>query len=265
MNLAVNARDAMPQGGKLTIETANVELDEKFCRAHGEITPGSYVMLAVSDTGTGMDEGTRSRAFDPFFTTKPPGKGTGLGLATVYGTVKQSGGSIFVRSQAGAGTTFEIYLPKVAKKSTKKSFPGGDSEAQGGEETVLVVEDEAGVRELVNRILTGLGYKVVEAGDGDEALEYLQHGPDSIDLLLADVVLPGSLQGNELAQVLGWMRPGVPVLFISGHPREALGRAGKLAVGVRLLEKPFSPDKLARQVRSALDFATGAVGQARSG
>ena len=265
MNLALNARDAMPQGGKLTIETANVEVDQKFCREHGEITPGSYVRLAVSDTGTGMDEETRSRAFDPFFTTKAPGRGTGLGLATVYGTVRQSGGSIFVRSEAGVGTTFEIYLPKVAKESTNRSSQKDDSVAQGGEETVLVVEDEAGVRELVNRVLTGLGYAVVEAGDGDEAVEYLQHNPDPIDLLLTDVVLPGSLQGNELAQVMGRMRPGVPVLFMSGHPRESLGQAGRLAAGVRLLEKPFSPDKLARQVRKTLDFATAGAGQARSG
>ena len=255
MNLALNARDAMPHGGKLTVETVNVELDEKYCRSHPGTVPGPYVMLAVSDTGSGMDEVTRSRAFEPFFTTKDPGKGTGLGLSTVYGTVKQSGGSIFVYSEPGTGTTFEIYLPRVDDRSKKRWTPAGKSSTAGGHETILVVEDESGVRELVKRILKGLGYVVIDAGDGDEALTCLEKGGHTIDLLLTDVVLPGSLQGNELAQTMSILHPHVPVLYMSGYTRDAIVHAGRLDPGVNYIEKPFSPDKLAGRVRQVLDAA----------
>jgi nitrogen-specific signal transduction histidine kinase/ActR/RegA family two-component response regulator len=253
MNLAVNARDAMSEGGTIAIETANVEVDDRFRRAHGGIAPGRYVMLAVSDTGVGMDEETMSRVFDPFFTTKEQGKGTGLGLATVYGTVRQSGGSVYVRSEPGKGSRFEIYLPRVDMPVGGRRLLPAASPAEGGGEKILVVEDEPGVRTLVARVLGGLGYEVVSAADGEEALAQLRSGGQSFDLLFTDVVLPGGLHGSAVAAAASELHPDLPVLFMSGHPRDVIGHAGRVDPAVNLLEKPFAPDALAAKVRQVLD------------
>ena len=253
MNLALNARDAMPGGGTVTLETANVESDEEDCSAHPGVPPGSYVMLAVSDTGTGMDEETQSHMFEPFFTTKGPGKGTGLGLSSVYGTVKQSGGSIAVQTEQHAGTVFRIYLPRVAGRPKGRPQATDDSRVAGGRETILLVEDEAGVRELVVRVLRGLGYNVLDAGDGDEAFACLEQWANPVDMLLTDVILPGSLQGNDLAQVVSARHPHLPVLFMSGYTRDAIVHSGRLDPGVNYIEKPFSLDDLACRVRQVLD------------
>jgi two-component system cell cycle sensor histidine kinase/response regulator CckA len=258
LNLALNSRDAMPNGGKLTLETTNVELDQDYWHTHPETVPGSYVMLALSDSGCGMNADTLSHIFEPFFTTKGQGKGTGLGLSTVYGVVKQSGGSITVHSEPDKGTTFKVYLPRVDEPAKKPLAVAHGSGTTGGQETILVVEDEAGVRELVRRILTGLGYVVVGAGDGVEALASMEECGQAIDLLLTDVVLPGRLQGNELAQAMTILHPDMPVLYMSGYTRDGIVHAGRLDPGVNYIEKPFSPDKLAERVRQALDFAIGA-------
>jgi PAS domain S-box-containing protein len=253
VNLALNARDAMPIGGALTLETKNVELDQEYCLRHAEARPGPCVMLAVSDTGVGMDEETKSHIFEPFFTTKEPGKGTGLGLATVYGIVKQSDGNIFVYSEPGAGSTFKLYLPRVDKPAKKRvrspRLPG----SVAGNETVLVVEDETAVRELVRRVLGQLGYTVLTAGSADEALTFLEKADSPIDLLLTDVVLPGSLQGNELARAASAFWPRLPVLYMSGYTRDAIVHSGRLDEGVNYLEKPFTPDQLAGRVREVID------------
>ncbi|OFW56602.1 MAG: hypothetical protein A2133_00100 [Actinobacteria bacterium RBG_16_64_13] len=258
MNLALNSRDAMPHGGKLTIETANVELSDEYCDSHLGITPGHYVMLAVSDTGAGMDEKTRSRVFEPFFTTKEPGRGTGLGLSTVYGTVKQSGGSVFVYSEPGKGTTFKIYLRRVDGPIKSRPTTAAGSGLTGGQETILVVEDERGVRQLVVRILKGLGYDVIDTANGDDALGVLKDRKCLVDMLLTDVVLPGTMQGNELAQAVGLLYPRLPVLYMSGYTRDAIVHAGRLDQGVNYLEKPFTPDGLAKRVREVLDCQAAA-------
>jgi len=255
LNLAVNARDAMPHGGKLGIETRNVNLDEAYAGSHEGFEPGSYVRLSVSDTGTGMDAGTRARMFEPFFTTKEPGKGTGLGLATVYGVVKQTGGWIWVSSELGQGTTFEIYLPQIAEveklvtTSAKKATP---TYAAKGTETVLVVEDQDGIRDLVGEFLRRNGYTVLHAVDGDEALRLAGEYKDVIDLLLTDLLMP-NIGGRELAQRLSRVRPRMSVLFMSGYPEhpslEDEGNGRHAAV----LQKPFSMDNLARKIRNVLD------------
>jgi len=251
MNLAVNARDAMCSGGQLTLETANVELDEEYCRTHPEATPGSCVMLAVSDTGTGMEEATLEHVFEPFFTTKAPGEGTGLGLATVYGIVKQSRGNIFVYSEPGRGTSFKIYLPRVdAHQAVEKVL--SDQVSVPGNETVVVVEDEASLRRLVERVLGSAGYEVLSFGSADEAMVALDEG-QSADLLLTDVVL----QGKDLFDKVKISRPDLPVLFMSGYTRDAIVHAGRLDDGVNFLEKPFTPEALAREVREVLDQVTG--------
>jgi two-component system, cell cycle sensor histidine kinase and response regulator CckA len=255
MNLALNARDAMVSGGHLTLETANVELDEEYSSAHPEVSPGSYVMLAVSDTGVGMNEATRERIFEPFFTTKGPGAGTGLGLATVYGIVKQSGGGISVSSEVGKGTTFKIYLPRVAAGLQDEAAPASGATVMGGRETILVVEDEVSLRRLVARILENLGYRALAAGTGAEALETLAASGGSVDLLLTDVVLPGAMQGNDVAEALLSSRPDLPVLYMSGYARKAIVHAGRLDEGINLLEKPFTPEALATMVRAVLDRA----------
>ncbi len=253
VNLALNARDAMRMGGRLTLETANVELSQEDSRDLPGLIPGRYVMLAVSDTGVGMDEGTRSHVFEPFFTTKEPGKGTGLGLATVYGVVKQSGGCVFVRSELGQGATFKVYLPRVEKPAKQREGIANSPDSVVGHETILVVEDEAAVRELVRRVLERLGYTVLTVGTGDGALIFLEETKAPVELLLTDVVLPGTLQGNELARAAGVLRPSLPVLYMSGYTRDTIVHSGRLDEGVNYLEKPFTADQLARRVREVLD------------
>ncbi len=253
MNLAVNARDAMPAGGKLTVETANVELDPEYCLGHAGTTPGPHVMLAVSDNGVGMDEETRACAFEPFFTTKEQGRGTGLGLSTVHGIVSQSGGSVFLYSEPGKGTAVKVYLPRVGEPKKRQSSTVRAPGSVTGDETILLVEDEKAVRNLAARILERLGYQVVTAASGDEALPLLENPDYLFDMLLTDVVLPGTMQGNELAQAARLLRPSMPVLYMSGYTRDAIVHAGRLDEGVNYLEKPFTPDGLARSLRKVLD------------
>jgi CheY-like chemotaxis protein len=252
MNLVVNARDAMPNGGHLTIETANVEFDEGYAAAHPPAQAGRFVMLAVSDTGVGMDVDTQRHMFEPFFTTKPPGEGTGLGLATVYGIVKQMGGYVWVYSEVGRGTTFKIYLPRMAGAVV----PVSDSLAAGsvprGSETVLVVEDSEGLRDMVRELLEEQGYTVQSATEGEEALALLRASGDSISLLLTDVVMP-KLGGGELVKQVRAVRPEMRVLYMSGYTSGAISKQGVLEAGSSLLEKPFTGEQLARAVRRALD------------
>jgi CheY-like chemotaxis protein len=245
INLAVNARDAMPGGGRLNIEGANMEMDETFVRSHAPARPGRYVMLAVSDTGIGMDEQTKARIFEPFFTTKESGKGTGLGLATVYGIVKQAGGFIWVYSEPGRGTSFKVYLPRVDETPEPVVVRPATTEPRRGTETVLVVEDSASVRMVTRQVLERCGYVVLEAPNGDTALRLAakHHGP--IHLLLTDVVMPG-LSGRQLAERLAQLRPGTKVLYVSGY-------ADTLEPGVAYLQKPFAPDMLARRLREVMD------------
>jgi signal transduction histidine kinase len=250
LNLAVNARDAMPQGGKLTIETANAELDVEYAQAHPGLKPGRYVMLAVSDTGVGMDPPTRARIFQPFFTTKGQ-KGTGLGLSTVDTIVRQHGGHVWVYSEPGHGAVFKVYLPHArASGAAEGESPGGG--APRGEETVLVVEDTHAVRSLVARVLEGLGYTVIEATDAATAEVAAARYAGRIHLLLSDVVMPGAT-GPELAQRLTEARPGLRVLFTSGYADDAVVHHGVLGAGASYLQKPFTPDALARKVREILD------------
>jgi PAS domain S-box-containing protein len=252
INLAVNARDAMPQGGRLTIETRNAELDEGYAERYSEVRPGRYVLVAVSDTGHGMDESTKARIFEPFFTTKEVGKGTGLGLAMVYGFVKQSGGHVEVDSEPGHGTTFKVYLPRVkATAPLAKSSPGLLKVPKGAE-TVLLVEDEDAVRTLSRLILQSGGYTVLEARDGQEGVRVAQQHPGLIHLLVTDLVMP-RMSGRQLAEVMTEARPHLQVLFLSGYTDEAVFQHGVLDAGVAVLQKPFSPIGLARKVREVLD------------
>ena len=256
MNLAVNSRDAMPEGGRLGIETANAELSDEYCRQYTEATPGPHVMLAVSDTGTGIDPETKARVFEPFFTTKEPGKGTGLGLSTVYGIVKQSGGSLSIQSEPGQGTELKIYLPRVDRSARPFSSAPPEPGSVTGAETILLVEDEAAVRALEGRVLRSLGYSVIEASSGDDgyAIVLREHLP--LDILVTDVVLPGSMQGNQLADAARMVRPDLPILFVSGYARDAIVDSGRLRSGVNYLEKPFAPGDLARRVREILDLTS---------
>jgi PAS domain S-box-containing protein len=255
MNLAVNARDAMPSGGKLTIETSNVSLDEESAHFHPSLKPGNYVMLAISDTGAGMDSETQSHIFEPFFTTKGS-KGTGLGLSTVYGIVKQSGGYIWVYSEAGKGTTFKIYLPRVAAPVESPAQIAAPAEsvaaADPGTETILLVEDEANLRYLARQFLEKQGYRVIEAADGAVAVQIAVAHEGVIHLLLTDVIMPG-MNGRELAQRISEIRPNVKVLYMSGYTENVIGRNGTLDAGVRLLQKPFTLRDLKSKVREALD------------
>src|ERR1700733_8165013 len=254
MNLAVNARDAMPAGGKLTIETSNVSLDEEYARFHAPLRPGNYVMLAISDTGAGRYSETQSHIFEPFFTTKGP-KGTGLGLSTVYGIVKQSGGYIWVYSEAGKGTTFKIYLPRVAEtvESPAQIVVSADSvAAEPGTETILLVEDEANLRYLARQFLEKQGYRVIEAADGAVAMQIAVAHEGTIHLLLTDVIMPG-MNGRELAQRVSEIRPNMKVLYMSGYTENVIGRNGTLDAGVRLLQKPFTLRDLKSKVREVLD------------
>ena len=252
MNLVVNARDAMPTGGTVVIETRNVRLDERYERRPEAIAAGPAVMLAVSDTGVGMDEATRRRVFEPFFTTKAPGKGTGLGLSTVYGIVRQSEGSVTVYSRPGEGCTFRCYFPPTTVDATGESPAAPTADDSIGTETVLVAEDEAQMRTLLRRCLTGRGYTVLEASHGREALDVAAAHDGPIHLLLTDVVMP-HMSGNELARRLLAARPGLRVLFLSGYSDEAIERHGVLAPGSAFLQKPVRPDVLARTVRQVLD------------
>jgi PAS domain S-box-containing protein len=251
MNLAVNARDAMPRGGRLTIETANVEIDEAYARLHATVRPGSYVMIAVSDTGVGMNGETLAHMFEPFFTTKGRGKGTGLGLATVYGIVKQSGGSVWVYSEVGKGTTFKIYLPLVEEGGEAEPVPAAEPASLVGSETVLLVEDEEPVRALSRSILESYGYTVLEAASGKDGLDVAGHYPRPIHLVLTDVVMP-EMGGSDMASRLEALRPGVCVLYMSGYTDDAVFRNELLEKGRVFLQKPFTPETLARKVREAL-------------
>jgi PAS domain S-box-containing protein len=263
MNLVVNARDAMPVGGKLTIETSNVEIDEEYAARHVAVKPGSYVQLAVSDTGSGMDEHTRARIFEPFFTTKEKGKGTGLGLSTVYGIVKQSGGNIWVYSELGQGTTFKIYLPRELSAATATVIKSSTvSMRSTGTETILVVEDEEALRKVALRTLEAAGYKVLTAADGAEALmKSAQHAGD-IQILLTDVVMPG-MSGRVLAQELAKTRPTVKVVYMSGYTDNAIVHHGVLDAGTHFLAKPFISADLTQKVREVLDEGTARVAGAR--
>jgi two-component system cell cycle sensor histidine kinase/response regulator CckA len=253
MNLAVNARDAMPHGGKLTIETANVIHDEEYARGHISVKPGLYVLLAVSDTGLGMDKETQSHLFEPFFTTKEKGKGSGLGLSTAYGIVKQSGGNIWPYSEPGKGTTFKIYLPRV-EKSTKRYRPkaAAVTMAPGGTETILLVEDEDSVRAMVSKVLRSKGYTVLEASQGQEALQVSEHHEGPIQLMVTDVVMP-HMSGRELAEKLASFRPAMGVLYMSGYPDKAIIHHGILEAGTAFLQKPFTLNALEWKVREVLD------------
>jgi len=254
MNLAVNARDAMPSGGKLTIETANTTLDEEYARFHAPLRPGDYVQVSISDTGVGMDSETQSHIFEPFFTTKGP-KGTGLGLSTVYGIVKQSGGYIWVYSEVGKGTTFKIYLPRVTGTGEPlhpAATPVHFQRVEPGTETILLVEDEANLRYLARQYLEKQGYKVIEAADGAVAMQIAVAHEAVIHLLLTDVIMPG-MNGRELAQRISEIRPNVKVLYMSGYTENVIGHNGTLDAGIRLLQKPFNLRDLKSMVREVLD------------
>jgi two-component system cell cycle sensor histidine kinase/response regulator CckA len=253
MNLIVNARDAMPQGGKLTIETANVDLGGDYAAQHIEVIPGAYCMLAISDNGCGMDEETRSHIFEPFFTTKGLGRGTGLGLSTVYGIVKQSGGHISVYSEPGHGTTFKIYLPRVVELAEDEDLQQTPQSLPHGDETLLLVEDEAAVRELAARVLRDHGYTVLEASDPSRALRAIaEHSPDEVQLLVTDVVMP-HMSGRDLAEHLAPLRPDMRVLYVSGYTDRAIVHHGVLDDDTPFLQKPFTAEALVRKVREVLD------------
>jgi signal transduction histidine kinase/CheY-like chemotaxis protein len=260
VNLAVNARDAMPKGGRLTIETSEVELDPDYARIHPEVAPGRHVMLAVSDSGSGMDLETQAHIFEPFFTTKEPGQGTGLGLATVYGIVRQSGGHIWVYSEPDHGTTFRLYFPRAAAPGEVDMETAAAEAAErqaalprkssAGTETILVAEDEESLRVLLDLVLRRLGYTVLVAEDAERALEIAQSRP--IDLLVTDIVMPGQ-SGLELAAAVRKLMPDARILFMSGYTAAALKGHGQFATGEGLLEKPFTPEALGAAVRRELD------------
>jgi two-component system cell cycle sensor histidine kinase/response regulator CckA len=252
LNLAVNARDAMPRGGTLTIEAENVDLDANYAAGHAEVIPGQYVVLSVTDSGVGMDEATRARLFEPFFTTKELGKGTGLGLATVYGIIKQSGGHIWAYSEPDHGTVFKIYLPRVDAPVEAPVEARGAGEPSRGAETVLVVEDDLAVRRLVQIVLQRRGYRVIAAASATDALERLASPDQRIDLLITDIVMPG-MSGVELAKRAADLLPGLKVLFASGYTEDTIVHHGMLDPGVPFLQKPFAPNQLAERVRAELD------------
>ena len=252
LNLAVNSRDAMPAGGKLTIETSEVELGESYSAFHFDVPPGRYVRLAVSDTGSGIDAETLSHVFEPFFTTKGVGRGTGLGLSTVYGVVKQSGGHVTVYSEPGVGTTFKIYLPLVEDVPESRHEPPRQPGLADGTETIFVVEDEEAVRRLACRALEGRGYKTLLAAGADEALRVCEGYAGEIHLMLTDVVLP-LVSGRELARRVAALRPRMKVLFMSGYTDDAIVQHGVLDAGTPFLQKPFTPRSLAEKVREVLD------------
>lgn len=255
VNLAANARDAMPNGGRVTIEVCDIDLDNLYVKLHPPTIPGPYVMFAVSDTGCGMDQKTQSQIFDPFFTTKEFGKGTGLGLATVYGIVKQSGGYIWVYSELGKGSVFKVYLPRVGGTAMPHQQIAADSAAQRGSETILLAEDSEGLREIAREYLENMGYKVIEANSGEQALERAQEFRGEIHLLLTDVVMSG-MNGRELADQIVHKYPGMKVLFTSGYTDDAIARQGISDLTVAFIQKPYRPKALARMVRELLDAPT---------
>lgn len=253
MNLAVNARDAMPLGGKLTIETANVELDAEYRTHHAELSDSTrFVMVAVSDTGHGIDETVKAHLFEPFFTTKDKGKGTGLGLATIYGVVKQAGGSVDVSTEVGCGTTFKIYLPSVVGHAAAEEVESANTETPGGHETILLVEDEVIVRRLAIRVLSRLGYEVLHAKDGASAISLVERHAGPIHLLLTDVVMPG-MSGPEMVEKIVKLRPEILVLYTSGYSENAISRHGVLNAGISFLPKPYVPHILATRIRQVLE------------
>jgi CheY-like chemotaxis protein len=254
MNLVVNARDAMPQGGKLVIETQRVDFPEPQPHLRGDATmpAGTYDMIAVTDTGSGMDEEIQRHIFEPFFTTKEAGKGTGLGLSTVYGIVKQSGGYIWAYSEPGRGTTFKIYLPAVREEAERPPDRTAASPPPGGSETILVAEDDSAIRNLIREFLESFGYRVLAAGNSSEALQIASATQGPIHLLITDVIMPGK-SGPVLADRLSQILPGVRVLYISGYSDDAVSVHGVLKAGTFFLSKPFTKDLLAKKVRDVLD------------
>jgi len=252
MNLAINARDAMPDGGTVTIETGNVTLDDAYAGQHVSVIPGEYVMLAVSDTGCGMDVKTQSRIFEPFFTTKPAGRGTGLGLSTVYGIVKQTGGNIWLYSEPGKGTTFKVYLPAIAALPEDIGKVAPAEAPRRGAGTVLVVEDDEQLRRLTHRALDAQGYTVLVADRGGTALDIARRHKGEIDLLLTDVIMPDT-NGRKLAETIRAARPGMRVLYMSGYPDGAIASHGMLEPGVAYLAKPFTTEAITRRVREVLE------------
>ena len=249
-NLAVNARDAMPNGGKITLETTNVDVDAEYALQHAPVMAGPFVLFSMSDTGVGMDADTQSRIFEPFFSTKEKGKGTGLGLATVYGIVKQSGGFVWVYSEPGHGATFKIYLPRVDDPISPPT-PSRPQATAGGTETILIAEDAPGVRGVVQEVLRRQGYTVLAAPDGKSALALAAAHSGPIHLLITDVIMP-EMSGRQLADRMREIRPDAKVLFVSGYTDDAIVRHGILEPGIAFLQKPFSPPALARKVREVL-------------
>jgi CheY-like chemotaxis protein len=259
MNLALNSRDAMPNGGTLTIATGNVALDEDFSRFYPDCPPGNYVMVDVTDTGTGMDLETQAHIFEPFYTTKAVGAGTGLGLSTVHGIIKQSGGHVLVQSVPGVGSTLRIFLPPALGAPTEAAEEAPPFPSALPAETILVVEDQDAVRGLVKRVLEREGYRVLAVGDGDQALELLRGGA-AVDLMLTDIVLPGTIQGDVLAHRALELRPNIPLLFMSGYLRNASIAADQFDAKVDFLQKPFPPDILCNKVRVTLERIHRAAG-----
>jgi signal transduction histidine kinase len=257
MNLCLNALDAMPQGGHIVIGTQNVEIGEDFCRTHSYGHPGRYALLSVSDTGVGMDAATLDRIFEPFFTTKEMGKGTGLGLATVYGIVKQHGGFVNVYSEPGQGTTFHVYLPANSGSPEAIELATSEDAQKGGTETILVAEDHEGLRELVRGTLTSQGYSVILASDGRDAVRMFKANSEEIRLVVLDVVMP-FLSGPEAHSQMCAIRPGLPVIFTSGHVAESVSLNSKIAAGAAFLQKPCTPQALSRTVRNTLDAKNSA-------
>ncbi|HEY6246429.1 MAG TPA: ATP-binding protein [Pyrinomonadaceae bacterium] len=251
MNLIVNARDAMPRGGTITIETKNIYLDQTYVRHHVSVTPGPHVMLAVTDTGVGMEQETQKRIYEPFFTTKERGKGTGLGLSTVYGIVKQSGGNIWVYSEVDKGTTFKIYLPRISEAADMLKHDEIEFNLPQGTETILLVEDEEMVRHLAQNILESSGYDVLTAESVEDALRIASRPSVSIDLLLTDVVMPG-MSGRDLATQLQSTHPEMHVLYMSGYTEDTIVHHGLLEQGINFLQKPFGPEQLLVSVREVL-------------
>ena len=263
LNLAVNARDAMPDGGRLTIETSNSYLDDAYVASHADmVTAGQYVMLAITDSGTGMSRDVVERAFEPFFTTKPPGSGTGLGLSMVYGFIKQSNGHVKIYSEPGEGTTIKLYFPRIGEQSTLADWsadqrgPARRAPNVNGTETILLVEDDEDVRRFSSEVLSEHGYTVHTAFDGASALRLLD-AESAIALLFTDVVLPGGMNGRQLADEAVRRRPGLKVLYATGYTRNAIIHQGRLDAEVELLTKPFTAEAMARKVRQLLDARAG--------